>query len=224
MSRVIGVYHYTIVLWCWKIWPTSLKRLIFYVVTVQYRLCLLQHLHIRKLCVRGVNYPHYACVIERPNYTRMHVFRLDLRNFLLFRTRVFFVCSETVHLRFLWSHVEVICLLSFKYFHTKSLCLGDLGQDVKHCQTSISNFGYLTKFCSTSVTLIALSYLYKIRSLIPRTFSFLEMLFSTEDTTAFSIISFVFSRNDFTCSVGLHLLQETSRKNGHDCNIKWIKQ
>ena len=128
MSRVIGVYHYTIVLWCWKIRPTSLKRLIFYVVTVQYRLCLLQHLHIRKLCVRGVNYPHYACVIERPNYTRMHVFRLDLRNLLLFCTRVFFVCSETVHLRFLWSHVEVICLLSFKYFHTRPLCLGGINQ------------------------------------------------------------------------------------------------
>lgn len=78
----------------------------------------------------------------------------------------------------------------------------------------------LTIFCTTSVTLVGLSYLYKIRSLIPRTFSFLEMLLSTDVTMAFFTTSFLLSRIEFTCKVGLHLAEKTSSKNGHDCKVK----
>ena len=77
---------------------------------------------------------------------------------------------------------------------------------------------YFTMFWSTSVTLKGFSYLYKIRSFIPLTLSFLEKLFNTDDRTILLRSSLLLSDIDVTSSVGLHLLQNTSSKNGLDWN------
>ena len=83
---------------------------------------------------------------------------------------------------------------------------------------------YFTMFWSTSVTLKGFSYLHKIRSFIPLTLSFLEKLFNTDNRTNLLRSSLLLSDIDVTSSIGLHLLQNTSSKNGQDWNERKQQQ